>query len=186
MMDGCDKAAHRGLARAPASYRLRRLYLYALLPRWGGSYRDMRAFALASLPHADRNPRLHALGGFVDWDLGQLAAERGDDSVAFQYHERALAYGPEVDFRRARSYLEMRHKAYGGALVEIDAALSLRPDDAELVCRRAVLLAAVGRADEAATVLARAEQLDPAQPRLGEDRAYIARVAAGSGSTRPR
>ncbi len=170
---GCDALAAAGLVKRPASYRLRSLYMHCKLPRWGGSYREMRAFAIASLSRASENPRLRALGGRLDWDAGRLASEAGDDDRALAFHDRALAYGPEEQVHRARAIIHTRREDYPTALDEIEAALRLRPEDADLVRRRAAMLAATGRLENAADAVLRAERLDPAMPGLAETRRYV-------------
>jgi Zn-dependent protease with chaperone function/tetratricopeptide (TPR) repeat protein len=180
----CDAVAAAGLAKRPASYRLRSLYLHCLLPRWHGSYRDMRAFALATLRRADANPRLVALGGLLDWDAGRRASEGGDDDLALAYYARALAYGPEARAFEARAIANSRREDYPHALDDLDAALHLRPDDADLVRHRAFVLATMGRLEDAAEAVRRAEHLDPDLAGLARVRRFVAHRLVVEGDAR--
>ena len=182
----CDAVAAAGLAKRPTSYRLRSLYLHCMLPRWHGSYRDMRAFALAALRHADANPRLAALGGRLDWDAGRRASEAGDDDLALAYYTRALAYGPEAQVYRARADVHAQREDHAAALGDLDAALRLRPDDADMVRRLASTLAMAGRLEDAAEAALRAARLDPGMEGLPHTRRLVAHRLVLEGDARLR
>src|SRR5438034_2573577 len=80
-----EKLTRQALERVPASFRIRRSHLAALLPRWGGSYEAMESFARESQAYATQNPKLKRVRGFMAWDLGRVAVGKKDYGLAVQF-----------------------------------------------------------------------------------------------------
>jgi tetratricopeptide (TPR) repeat protein len=119
----------QGLADIPASYGMRRQYLRNLIPRWGGTHDAMRAFAQESQALADRNPRLHALLGFVDLDSAEVLEIQGNQSAALALYTTALTYGDEFVFHLERGQLLVRMGRNADALPDLDTAVAMVPTD---------------------------------------------------------
>lgn len=172
-IERCEASGAPALRVAPASYRLRAVILECLEPRWGGSLERMRAFALVSQHYARENPRLSALHGYVEMDLGRTLAsdDRGAEAVAA--YTVALSHGPDAMFydRRASS-----HRAMGDhsrALADIDAALTLLPQNPDLLADRAYSLDKLGRPAEAIETIALAARIDPSDEGVRRMRRYL-------------
>ncbi len=97
----------QALSHDPGSFNIRAAHMYALKPRWGGSYEAMAAFATEAQTASTRNPRLRHLLGFVDADRAYVAGLEGNWPESITLHTEALKYGPEPTFlaNRALAYL---------------------------------------------------------------------------------
>ena len=66
--DVMEKVCAAGLKSVPLSLSIRGSMIYALRPRWGGSYEAMAMFAANAQKYARQNPRLVRLKGYADED----------------------------------------------------------------------------------------------------------------------
>ena len=67
-MDVKRQLLDQALVACPDCYNVRVIYMFALRPRWGGSYEQMKAFARESID-ASTNPKLRVLAGYPDADI---------------------------------------------------------------------------------------------------------------------
>ena len=130
-----DDALLRADKACPSCFSVRSRYVNGLQPRWGGSYRDMEAFAKRA-PVA-LNPRLKLLRGYVETDRASVAinAKKLDD--ALDLANAACALGPHWDFLAERADVLMEKNDFEHALVDLDAAIELRPELPWLHAKRA-------------------------------------------------
>jgi predicted Zn finger-like uncharacterized protein len=112
----------------PYSLNARWAYLGNLMPRWGGSLKEMESFVKASRAHYKGNPRLVLLEGRVD-------LERGDERMLFnqdyegalQYYNKALRYGDHWFLLQQRGYALMWLNRLDEAYTDSKAALEMNP-----------------------------------------------------------
>lgn len=78
------------------SYYVRYRFIKSLLPRWGGSYEVMSAFAQHAIQFSDLNPRLWTLQGEVEADRGDLRFLDQDYAAAIQFYTMALQFGDRL------------------------------------------------------------------------------------------
>jgi tetratricopeptide (TPR) repeat protein len=164
----------QALKISPASFRIRRSYMQALLPRWGGSHEAMEVFAADSQIHGDRNPRLKSLRGLVAWDLGKIAVSQKDYGLAVRYFSKALEAGEYATFYADRADAHIKMKDYGKALADANAALALYPQSPSVLADRARAFSGLGRFEEAAADLEAAAKLNPAEKSLASIRDWLA------------
>jgi tetratricopeptide (TPR) repeat protein len=179
--EACLRLAERAFTVAPASFAVRTAVAHCLLPRWGGSYGSLDAFARASQARAAENPRLKALLGFVDWDRGRVAMqdEHYDQAVAF--FTRAIAAGDHWQFYDSRAEAESRQKRYTDALADVANALALRPEEPDVLVLRAQVLAALGRRREALPDVVLVSELDAKNEDLDWFRTHEIKTAVSYG-----
>jgi uncharacterized protein len=137
----------RALKIQPYSFRLRATHMENLLPRWGGSYESMTKFAVESARYAPRNPRLRALGGFVDWDQGRVLERDGQKAEAIKAYERALRFGNfwRFQFERGELYFyDDKDSKAKEALQDLDSALVQVPQDADALYERSYVSYVLG------------------------------------------
>jgi tetratricopeptide (TPR) repeat protein len=126
----------RGLKIQPYSFRLRAFYMETLLPRWGGSYDAMTRFAEESGPYAARNPRIRALGGFVEWDRGRVLEKAGRNAEAIKAYERAMQFGDFWMFRFERGDLYFHADQNKEAAEDLTRGLAQYPQNADALFQR--------------------------------------------------
>jgi len=129
----------------PYSFELRNAYIRSLLPRWGGSYDAMARFAAESAPYANRNPRIKALQGFVDWDKGRRLERGGQNGDAVEAYQRALQFGNYWQFRYERGSFFSSADRLEEALEDFNAALSESPQQDNVLNERARVEYELGR-----------------------------------------
>ena len=133
----CRMLADRLLERRPSSYRVRAELLACLVPRWGGSYKEMDKVARDAVPLFGQNPRLAALFGFADADRANRALDADQYELALEFADRALATGEAWRFyyERGRALRELDRPLL--AMAAFDRALELQPESPGVLIRRA-------------------------------------------------
>jgi tetratricopeptide (TPR) repeat protein len=109
--------------------------MIALVPRWGGSFAAMDAFARESITVA--NTRMRVLGGYVDYERARELREKNDLAEALAAIERALAVGDDSLFFEERARIHSLRNEAAPALADLDRAVSLRPGYPSLRADRA-------------------------------------------------
>ena len=178
----CEDVGAAALRAAPASYRVRAVILDCLEPRWGGSLERMRAFALVSQHYARENPRLSALLGYVEMEIGRELASKKRHVDAIGAYTVALSRGPAGMFYNFRAASNRALGYHERALADTDAALTLIPQDPETLADRARTLNELGRQAEATESIALAARLDPTDPDIQKWSQYLLqRAVVGHG-----
>ena len=108
----------------------------------------MHRLAREAQQHADRNPRLRALLGYVDRELGDHHRFADRLPEALEAYDRAIAVGEHHTFYENRAVVYRKLRRHEEALADRTRALELMPQDAETLARRALTLASLGRFDE--------------------------------------
>ncbi|MFL5543413.1 MAG: DUF4034 domain-containing protein [Gemmatimonadaceae bacterium] len=139
--DAMDEA----LRIQPYSYVVREEQMLNLRPRWGGSHEAMELLARESDSLSTRNPRLHALHGFADWDKGDIAERHREPARALELYDHALSFGDLWRFRFERGQLYHALGRDEDALADLQRALVQRPQHAELIHRIASTKYELGR-----------------------------------------
>jgi len=135
-----QQIAIRGLAAWPYSFNVRRFHMRTMVPRWGGSYEMMAAYARKAQEQTTHNPELTVLSGWVAWEDG-LAARRQSDTVrAIARFNDALAFGAYPPFLRDRAYSLDDAGRFQDALADVDKALASWPHYDEALLLRAQVL----------------------------------------------
>lgn len=165
----------RGLSIHRGSYALHRSFMLMLWPRWGGTEELMVEFGKRASQDAGTNPRLVTLLGAVYENRANDSTLAGNHAGAVRELNKAMAYGPERSYMRARGKAYFRLGAYEYAFNDLRAAMMERSQDTEVLeyyGRTLVELASRARPAIRPTVLARATEvlrlavyLDPANPR---------------------
>jgi tetratricopeptide (TPR) repeat protein len=156
--------------------------MFCLLPRWGGSYAAMDAFADEAQEYAEENPRLEHLLGYAAWDRADVALYQEKDPVAARgYIRSALIHGDEYDFYDILSEIEMREDHWREALDDVDRALELAPALPDLLVNRAYVLDALNRRGAASADVELVVRLDPTNTRLPNFRRKDAEKAVLAG-----
>ncbi len=168
-----QQLVRQALEKSPASFRIRRSHMQALLPRWGGSYEAMRNFARESQAYSEQNPNLKVLRGLVMWDKGRNAMLGADYGNAVQFFTQAIQNGESPEFYADRADAYMRIKDYGKALVDTHKALELYPQNPSVLADQAGALAKLGRIGEAISDLELVTRIDPGETSVENIRDWL-------------
>jgi tetratricopeptide (TPR) repeat protein len=179
--EASGRFAGLGLAIAPASVILRLQHAISLLPRWGGSYEAVAAFAASSQTWASQVPGLRALRGFADWDRGRVLSRQRQFAEALPYFDRAVATGDWWRFYRDRGETYVRMQRHEPALDDLDRATALAPAEPGTLALRGEALAGLGRRADALQSIQRAAELDPTDRELVWFRRHGAEDAVAQG-----
>lgn len=114
---------------APGTFLVRSAYMHTLLPRWGGSYRQMERLIEESMRYLDHNPRLWLLNGAVYGDKADLAWDRKDADEAIALYTRALSFGISKYWLTYRADLLARTGKHDEARQDIETLLEYFPWD---------------------------------------------------------
>ena len=146
------KLLRQGLSISPYSFLLRARHMNHLLPRWGGTYGAMDAFADESESLVARNPRLRALRAFVLLDLADRLQSDSGMTSALGLYGHAIAAADYWAFRLERARLLAGIDRDAEALDDLQRAMAQRPQHRELLLIKAMSHYAVGRNAPSAAV----------------------------------
>jgi tetratricopeptide (TPR) repeat protein len=164
---------NKALQMDPGSFGVRRYYLHSLVPRWSGSIEEMRQFLDETERYLSKNPKLKVLGGYIDFEKGNIASNSDDRAVAIEYYTKALSFGDYPLFLRERGEAYYRTKQYDKALSDINKALEFKPEDPEALCYRGKIYQRLGKNNLALSDLNLAVQLDPLDTHTLAARAHL-------------
>jgi len=109
----------------PWSLQLKRSFMYALYPQWGGSYRDMDAYGQRAATFNDINPRMWLLQGEGLALRGYDAHKKERYKECVTHYSNALAFGIHSSWLRMRADCLEHLGEYQLALRDVDQALSI-------------------------------------------------------------
>ena len=115
----------RAFELCPGCMQPRVVEQHALEPRWGGSYREMKAAADAA--PVQLNPRLRLLPGYAEIDRADGFVVGDQLERALQHAERAVKLGEHADFLSTQADILWRLKNPKAARVALSRALELTP-----------------------------------------------------------
>ena len=110
------------------SIYLRLQFMYALQPRWGGSYPEMEALAKRAVQEIDLNPRFWSLQGEIYADQANMCAINGDFTRSVELYTKALEYGDKLTWLQYRSYALNKLGRTDEALTDLERILYYDPD----------------------------------------------------------
>lgn len=119
------------IERFPHSYLIRDQHLFHLLPKWGGSIKQIRAFLIDTRSLEKHNPDLKLLRGYSELALGDDIAigrkEKRSCKNAQTHFDTAVRKSDKAYFlyRRAKNYRCLKH--YKLAINDFKKALKLLP-----------------------------------------------------------
>ncbi len=112
----------------PESFLMRAQYMWAIEPRWGGSYEQMETFAKQAESYYDLNPELTVLYGFIYSDQGNRLMRDEKYQPALKMYSRAMAYGDNFEFYQGRAKIFYYHlDDPDKALADVERSIAIRP-----------------------------------------------------------
>ncbi len=130
-------AIERATSACPACFQVRVTSIFALAPRWGGSYEEMGKLALAA--RAELNPRFRLLPGYIDLDKARRLRTEKRYPQAIEALAPACALGEHWEFLQLRGALRRSNGELAAARADLARALALRPGIAGTHFERALL-----------------------------------------------
>ena len=157
--DARRRTLDAALASCPRCYLIRAAYMSTLVPRWGGSYEAMAAFARES--EQVPNPKMRLLKGYVDQDQANMLHISRRYAEALVAIERACALGDHPRFLKQRGQAYRRLNQLDKAMQDFDRALELHPPDSDMILQRAKIHSLAQRWEPAARDLVAGLRIDP-------------------------
>ena len=111
----------------PGTYSARMAYFRNLLPRWGGSIREMEDFLEETRVCYSLNNRLHMLEGRIYVELGDQRYQYKDYEGALEYYNLALEHGHDALYLYQRGRSLMMLDRLEEAIFDFTRALQQRP-----------------------------------------------------------
>ena len=167
------------------SFLVQSTCMWAMEPRWGGSYPEMEQIATQAQVYFQTNPELYVLYGIIYADQGWYAREAKQYPKAIGLYTRALEYGAYAGFykERARIYL-YNLKDYGKALDDINRAIELYPTLESTYLYRSRILYRMNDMNGALRDLALARQLLPGDAETEQSATWAAKDLMRQGHKR--
>jgi tetratricopeptide (TPR) repeat protein len=147
----------------PASFLIRRRYIFSLQPKWGGSIDEMKAFINESKQYCDMNPRLKIISGYVPYALGDMIRKK-DRLKALEYYNQALSYGDHWWFFYKRGLNFYFMDKNNEAIKDFSRALLINPQHSEVLSSRGWAYYHLDRYQEALQDFNLAINLDALEP----------------------
>ena len=169
---GRKRLADSGLANAPTSDLIRHAYLGSLLPWWGGSLEEIRAFIIESKTTLPAPVDGYSLDGHEHYVKGLLAVRNGRRKEAMVHFNRALNFGERLIYllARARNSSVLREGDSGRA--DFMRSLEFAPQSPGILDAVADFLASNDEFQEAFRLWELALKLDPWNPVILRHRAF--------------
>ena len=162
----CDWALERGLAAVPGSQVIRRSYLLAIEPRWGGSLDEIRS----RLAEWNGMSASGYLRGYHDFAMARALSWRGQRRKARQYFDRAVQLQEDASYLYARGMNLSRGALDDFGFADVNRALAQAPHWPSALSTRAFRLSNDGQQDRADADWRLALRLDPLNPEILRDR----------------
>ncbi|MEZ5568889.1 MAG: hypothetical protein R3E54_11205 [Halioglobus sp.] len=150
----------QALLQSPGSYYLRYRYMGTLEPKWGGSFAQMRRFALESQAQRKDDPRVYQLLGYEYQLRAELAMRDGNYEACVQFHDKAFEYGDLDLWRRGRASCHEKLKNHDLAIADLQV-LGMQSGDDSAFARIARAHVAKKRYPEALAAIEKAMALSP-------------------------
>ena len=157
-----------------ATFHVRRQYLRALTPRWGGSYEKMKLFVIDSMRYVNGNPKLKLLEGYIYLDLANMQQIVKKYSVAEEYYNKALEFGPNHNILKERGENRYRRENYKDALDDLNRAIQSYTEDADYYYWRSKIYRKLENYTKATIDIERAYELDPYDKYILAQRKWLA------------
>jgi tetratricopeptide (TPR) repeat protein len=122
-----------GVTVHPGSYLLPGTFASMLWPRWGGTEEILMQFGERAAQDSAKNPRLVTLRGVVYENRANDSSLARNYAGAVRELNKALAYGPEIRYLRARGIAYFRLQAYEYAFHDLRTVMIERSQDKEVL-----------------------------------------------------
>jgi len=166
----------------PESFLMRANYMWAIEPRWGGSYEQMEEFAKQAEAYYDMNPELTVLYGFIYSDQGKRLRRNEKYQQALNMYTAAISYGDNFEFYHERAeifhyYLDEPDKA----LADVERSIFLRSVAHEGYLLRSKIYYKMDEIDRALDDLNTAELIKPTYSQTAKWRLWAAKNLLSKG-----
>lgn len=153
-----DSLFARARILSPTSAITHREYLLSLLPRWGGSFRQMADFIDQARSLDSLDPDLGRLGGYIAWDAARMMSKDSLAERVVLLHD-ALSDGADPRFYETLGEAYFLASHFTAAAAAYDSALALEPTNVDARSGRASVLVRLAAADSGDGALIRARVL---------------------------
>jgi tetratricopeptide (TPR) repeat protein len=164
---------NKALEVNPYSVTARWSYINTLLPRWGGSIREMTLEIEAARPYHAKNPALKILEGRVSCEYGDQAFFNDDYPKAIGLYTESLRYGNAYQYNFQRGFAYSYSDQYDLSNKDLDLAIQLRPNSPRAYYVRGFNRGQQGKLEEAIKDLDRALEDNPYDDQVWNSRGLV-------------
>lgn len=137
------------LSLDPSSFMIRSAFMESLLPRWGGSAKEMALFVEETQPYFKTNPKLEILKGRLAADVGDRSFRSYRYEDALRSYNSSLQWGDFWLYNTERGALYSRLKQYGKSLDDLNKAIEEYPYHARAYYERCFTYSKLEKYEEA-------------------------------------
>lgn len=178
--DEIAKLKDKALYLYPSSYHIRNVYLISLTPRWGGSFDELFSYIGEISNVIGKYPSLSPLQGMALLEAGDIESREKLYVSANELYTRSLEFGLNHSALYKRGKNQYRLKKYQAALVDLNTAISLYPEDPDYYYWRSKTLIALKNNPMAMQDINIAYALNPNDQGTAETRSWLAQRAVNT------
>jgi len=158
---GSEQALKDGLRYNSASYIVRSSYIDSLLPRWGGSYPAMMAFAEKAQVYAYKNRKIKWLLAASLNDAASIISSELNYEDANKFYTEALTFGENdsVLFKRGKN--NYRLNLFSAAMKDMSKAIAIQPDNGDYYYWRSKVHTKLNNTERALQDSKKSNELNP-------------------------
>lgn len=166
---------------SPATYEVRRILLWGLTPRWGGSFDKMNSVIKDAQNYLPMNPRLSKLQGAVQEEVGNIKTRKEAYNEAIEALTEAIKLGETQGayFKRGLAYSFLQQ--YELALADYSRAIELYDEDHSTYYRRSYVHYKLKQYKAAKLDIEKANALNPGSEKIKKRAQYISSLFVSQG-----
>lgn len=158
---GRDHWLAESIKHDPYNYLVRRAYIWKLMPRWGGSHKQMHEFAASALQHVDKNPLLRGLAAVEFADKAFIQRRKKRYAEAIRLSSLAIYHHPSIKNFHERAYIYQAAKKYKESVEDAEQGLKQDPNNIRLLATYAWSATEGHQFSKAASAYERLTKMEP-------------------------
>ena len=166
---------------SPATYEVRRILLWGLAPRWGGSFDKMNSVIKDAQNYLPMNPRLTKLQGAVLEEVGKIKTGKKAYSEAIESLTRSIELAETQGAYFKRGLAHSFQQQYELALADYNRAIELYDEDHSSYYRRSYVHYKLKQYKAAKLDIEKANALNPGSEKIEKRARYISSLFVQQG-----
>lgn len=166
---------------SPATYEVRRILLWGLTPRWGGSFDKMKSVIKDAQSYLPMNPRLAKLQGAVFEEIGKIKTGKKAYGPAIEALTQSIELSETPGAYSKRGLAHSFQQQYELALADHSRAIELYSEDHLSYYRRSYVHYKLKNYQAAKLDIEKADALNPGSEKIEKRAKYISSLFVQQG-----